>query len=432
MLPVIKRRLHRQIYFTIVVCLIAVVVASGLFFAAVRGNEPRDPFDILARLTSLLVLPPGSPQEKQQERIKQLSVTVRLGVALYKPDGTLIAAHGRNFPPPDFEDYKEDRDRRGEDDIWEFDDDARAWFLKLPDGRWFAADATRFKRRPPLGGLLLYFGLMIATIGLAAWPFVRRLTGRLNRLEDGVRRIGEGELSTRVEVEGKDEIATLAESFNTSAERIERLVNSNRQLLAHASHELRTPLARVRLGVEMLKEREDPKRRAALERDIAELDSLIDEILTMSRLDTGTKPAMNEEIDLLALAAEECARYEDCSLYGAPAEINGNSKLLSRLLRNLLDNAHRHGKAPVTVSVETGGPLAILSVSDSGDGIPDDQRAKVFEPFYRCAGKQNVEGYGLGLALVSQIAKAHGGHATIGDGRESRIIVSLPVNSDRI
>ncbi len=427
MLPVIKRRLHRQIYFTVVACLLAVVVASALFFAVVRDHEPRDPFDVLARLTSLMILPPGTPQQEQQQRISQISRTVKLGVALYQPDGTLIAAHGRRFPQPDFEDYEEDRQRGKDDDLWDFDHHANAWFLKLPDGRWFAADATRFKRRPPLGGLLLYFGLMIATIGLAAWPFVRRLTSRLNQLEEGVRRIGEGDLSTRVQVEGQDEIATLAESFNTSAERIERLVNSNRQLLAHASHELRTPLARVRLGVEMLKEKEDPKRRAALERDIAELDALIDEILTMSRLDTGTTPQMNETVDLLALAAEECARYEDCTLYGEPVEITGNSKLLGRLVRNLLDNAMRHGKAPVEISLSNDGRHIRLSVEDSGDGIPEEQREKVFAPFYRGSGKQNVEGYGLGLALVTQIARAHGGSVTVDQNKPSRFVVELPM-----
>ena len=147
----------------------------------------------------------------------------------------------------------------------------------------------------------------------------------------------------------------------------------------------------------------------------------------MSRLDTGTKPPMTEEIDLLALAAEECARYDDCSLYGAPTEIKGNSKLLARLLRNLLDNAHRHGKAPVTVSVESSGQFVTLFVTDSGSGIPADQRDKVFEPFYRGAGKQNVEGYGLGLALVAQIAKAHRGTVKIADGDESQIIIRLPL-----
>jgi len=424
MLPVIKRRLHRQIYFTIVVCLVLVVVASGIFFAVVgRERYNHDFFDSVAALTTMVVPPATAPIKQQRDRIEEIGRITRVEIALYDQSGQLVAAYGRPGPQPDFDDYDTDED----EEKWQDNEAGHGWLMKLPDGRWLTAHPRGFKRRPPLHGLLLYLAVIVGTIGLAAWPFVRRLTGRLNRLDDGVRLIGEGELSTRVEVEGKDEIATLAESFNTSAERIERLVNSNRQLLAHASHELRTPLARVRLGVEMLKEKEDPKRRAALERDIGELDSLIDEILTMSRLDTGTKPQMNEEIDLLALAAEECARYEDCSLFGAPTEIRGNSKLLSRLLRNLLDNAHRHGEAPVTVSVESGGQSAILTVTDSGDGIPEDQRDKVFEPFYRGAGKQNVEGYGLGLALVSQIARAHGGIVEVSDGGESRVVVSLPV-----
>ncbi len=154
-------------------------------------------------------------------------------------------------------------------------------------------------------------------VAICAYPLVRRLTRRLERLQAGVEQLGAGDLAARVKIEGKDEVARLAESFNRAAARIEELVGSHKLLLANASHELRTPLSRIRLGVEFLKETADPKRKHELERDIAELDQLIDEILLSSRLDAVRGLDQREEIDLLALAAEEGARYDRCSVTGA-------------------------------------------------------------------------------------------------------------------
>ena len=140
--------------------------------------------------------------------------------------------------------------------------------------------------------LLVIFAAL--AIGVAAYPIVRQLTGRLERLQRGVDSLGAGDLGARVAVEGHDEIAGLAESFNRAATQIEQLIHANRSLLANASHELRTPLARIRLAVEMLKQSADPKTKAGLEQDIAELDGLVDEILLASRLGHG--------------CAERCAR----------------------------------------------------------------------------------------------------------------------------
>src|SRR5262249_9606917 len=150
-------------------------------------------------------------------------------------------------------------------------------------------------------------------VAVAAFPVVRRVTRRLERLQQGVESLGAGDLSARVKVEGRDEVARLAQSFNGAAARIERLVGAHKMLLANPSHELRTPLTRIRLAIELLKQEVDPQRKAELEKDIAELDQLIDEILLTSRLDAVSALEVEEDVDLLALAAEECARYEGCA-----------------------------------------------------------------------------------------------------------------------
>jgi signal transduction histidine kinase len=257
--------------------------------------------------------------------------------------------------------------------------------------------------------VILALTMLALAVAVVAYPLVRRLTQRLEHLQIGVESLGAGDLSARVPVEGNDEVARLAHSFNRAAARIEELVNAHKALLANASHELRTPLARIRLATELMKESADPKRKAGLDQDIAELDRLIDEILLASRLDAVAELVVKEEVDLLALAAEECARYSDVQLDGAHASVHGDPRLLRRLLRNLIENAQRHGQPPIHVRVAIVAGAAQITVSDQGAAIPVDERARLFEPFFRRADRVNTTGTGLGLALVRQIARHHGG-----------------------
>jgi signal transduction histidine kinase len=284
------------------------------------------------------------------------------------------------------------------------------------------------RRGPHVVGILAFLGSIALAVAICAYPLVRRLTGRLERLQAGVDQLGAGDLRARVKVEGKDEVAHLAESFNRAAERIEQLVGSHKLLLAHASHELRTPLSRIRLGVELLKDGADEKRKRELEKDIAELDQLIDGILLSSRLDAVKGLDQREDVDLLALAAEEGARFENCAVSGTPVVVSGDPALLRRMTRNLIENAERHGAPPIEVQVAREGAQAALTVSDHGQGVAESERERVFSPFFRIAGEQTPSGTGLGLTLVRQIARQHGGDArwAATAERPSRIRVVLP------
>lgn len=281
-------------------------------------------------------------------------------------------------------------------------------------------------------GFFWLLGLIGLAVALGLYPVVRRLTLRLEGLQRGVQRWGEGDLSVRVPVQGDDEVADLSERFNAAAERIEGLMASQKSLLANASHELRSPLARIRMGLELMNEPADAqalaRSRAEILRNMAELDQLIDEILLASRLDAQEADIGTvEAVDLVGLCAEECARTGatlDVPLGLSQLEVQGVPKLLRRMVRNLLENARRYGAdsqdttqgSGITLSLRPQGQEVLISVGDRGPGVPFAYRERIFEPFFRLPGaSERVGGVGLGLSLVKSIAWRHGGRVRCTD-----------------
>jgi signal transduction histidine kinase len=287
--------------------------------------------------------------------------------------------------------------------------------------------------------LLIMLMLVFAAVAVAAWPVASRLTRRLQALTQGVERFGSGQLGHRVEVEGKDEVAELARSFNEAAQRIEDLVTSHRNLLANASHELRSPLARMKMAVSMLSDM-PPDRAAQLKQeihdDIRELDELVEEVLLASRLDAKTG-IDRHPVDLLGLMTEEARRTGAEVHAGVEAtalNLQADDRLLRRAVRNLLENARRYGRqgqeaAQVDARILIQPHLIEVVVEDRGPGVPAEQRDRIFEPFYRLPGHaEHAGGVGLGLSLVRQIARKHGGEVRCEarEGGGSRFVISLP------
>jgi two-component system OmpR family sensor kinase len=282
-------------------------------------------------------------------------------------------------------------------------------------------------------GFLWMLGIVALAVAVGSYPIVRRLTLRLEGLRRGVERWGEGDLSVRVPVQGHDEVAYLATRFNRAAERVENLVQSHKSLLANASHELRSPLARIRMGLELMDPEPSQRSRDEITRNIGELDQLIDEILLASRLDARESDIGTvESVDLTGLAAEECARAGaelDASESATTLVVQGVAKLLRRAIRNLLENARRYSSGEVTVVVTARAGKAIVRVCDHGPGVPESERERIFEPFYRLRGASEREGsVGLGLALVRSIAQRHHGsvHCEANVGGGACFVLSLP------
>jgi two-component system, OmpR family, sensor histidine kinase RstB len=410
------RRLYLQVYMTIVASLVLVVLTAGLTWHLMAGVPPfGQPFEVAREVIAELVPPTEAPPQVQQQVIDRLASNLDADLALFGRNREPLAAAGRPLPAPS----------RGGG--WVRTPAGPAISLALPDGRWLVVRMP-MRPRPPSGfALAAFLGGIALAVALGAWPIVRRLTGRLERLQHGVESLGAGDLAARVKVEGRDEVARLAQSFNQAAARIENLVGAHKLLLANASHELRTPLTRIRLGLELVEAH--PERRPELARDIAELDQLVDEILLLSRLDATERLDVRESIELVALAAEECARYEDCSVAGQPVTVRGDPTLLRRMIRNLVENAELHGKPPIEVTVERRDDKAVLRVTDRGPVIAEDARERLFSTFYRVPGQRGPLGTGLGLALVRQIARRHGGDASYDPARGSSFTVTLPAGA---
>jgi len=264
------QRLYLKFYLTILAVLVVFVGAAALLWQ-IADEDARTPqnLDIAAELTGALLPEADTPPLEQQHALEALQRKLRFDLALYRADGSILATAGR--APPRFEVA---RARPG----WRRTREGPSFTLQLPDGRWLVARQLH-ERTNPTTWIAAFLALLGAAIAVGAYPVVRGLGRRIERLKIGVEQLGTGDLAARVKVEGRDEIAALAESFNRSAQRIEELVAAHRLLLANCSHELRTPLARIGLAASLLSDQADARTRDSLKRDVAELDQLIEEIL---------------------------------------------------------------------------------------------------------------------------------------------------------
>jgi signal transduction histidine kinase len=302
-------------------------------------------------------------------------------------------------------------------------------------------------------------GAILLAVAMVTRPLARRISRPLERLAESADRFGGGDLTTRApERPGRrgrwpsgsragDEITALTRAFNGMADRVERLVRGQKELLANVSHELRSPLARVRVALPLVPRTDDADTRLRdVEADLDELDRLIDDVLTGARLDATGLGSLALPVDVVALLGEvaERARRDpatagrevETAIEGTPVLV-GDAALLRRALWNLVTNAARYGAPPIRLAAQGVGSSVVLSVSDAGPGIAPADRQRVLEPFARLDRARTpggeTAGFGLGLTLARQVALAHGGAIEItaastenGQERGCRVALRLP------
>jgi signal transduction histidine kinase len=394
----IRSRLYLKIYLTVIGSLALVVMTLTALAMMGRLDTKGEFEDRLDKFASVM-LTENMTDEQRQHMLDRLAKALDADLGIFDTSGRFLQGAGNMVPIPN-----------DDDQSFSIRPRFRAFTANLPDGSKLVANVRR-PFDPPRHNIIIALLIVAAAVGVAAYPVVRNLTRRLDRLRQSMREWGDGALSARATVSGRDEIATVAATFNQAADRVEALVTSQKTLLANASHELRSPLARLRMATEMFELNQNDSTKKEIIRNLAELDELVEEILLKSRLGSNQPMALDQHVDLLALAVEEaaavCADVEGDNLI-----VQGNEKLLRRAIRNLLQNAARHGRPPIAISLSQHAGMATITVRDHGDGLKPAEMARLFEPFFRPEGRSESDGgWGLGLALVEEIARLHGGRA---------------------
>ena len=294
--------------------------------------------------------------------------------------------------------------------------------------------------QPIIGGLV---GSVI-TAALLAWFLAKPIRS----LRDAFMAAAAGDLDVRITGKmgrGKDEMTDLGRDFDLMVERLQALIVGQRRLLHDVSHEMRSPLARMQAAIGLAGQQPEDTREALLriERESVRMDRLIGELLALARLQSGITGEMDDAIDLRELlgvilddaAFEARARNRVVTArIDVDGFVRGNVELLRRALENVVRNAIKYsyegGQIIVAARPDAAGARALVSVCDSGPGVPEPDLAAIFEPFFRGANGGNADGHGLGLAIAKRVIGAHGG--TIGAANQVRgglcVEISLPLS----
>lgn len=280
-------------------------------------------------------------------------------------------------------------------------------------------------------------------IALAAWTVwwrVGRALGSVDDLRARVDRIGASQLHARVPVPPTaDEVADLATTMNSLLERLQRSQKAQRQFVSDASHELRSPIATLLGVVELLGPGDEAgwqELRPVVGSEAQRLSSLVDDLLLLSRADDDALAVVRDEVDLDDVVAGEVRRLRSLGRHRVearlePARVAGDSRRLTQVCRNVLDNAARHATSVIVVTLRAREGRAILLVDDDGPGIAPGDRERAFDRFVRLDPSRDREsgGAGLGLAIVREIVRAHGGRVSVETSPRggARFLVDLPL-----
>lgn len=286
------------------------------------------------------------------------------------------------------------------------------------------------------------FSLFLLSLGV--YGLILPLERKIRQVRYALNRMKSGDLSLRVPIEGSDEMANLASSYNNMSDHIQRLIEAQRELMRAVSHELRTPVARIRFGTEMLAEEDDYNHRMhqvdMIDKDIEALNTLIDEIMTYAKLEQGT-PSLDfaeiilfDVLDQVAVETEALKTQKEIELVAPPlyVKVDAERRYLHRVVQNLVGNAVRYcdNKVRITGGIHSDG-MAFVCVEDDGAGIPEQDRQRVFEAFARLDDSRTRAsgGYGLGLSIVSRIAYWFGGEIKVDESPTlggARFIMTWP------
>ncbi len=428
-----------RVYLHGVALLVLVAIAVGAVgFALRRSGSAPEPARVAAYAAGRIAELAGTPERLSAE-LRRVREVFGVEATLYGGDGRPLAT---NVEPP--LETPGEGGAPGRAGPVRLRGRGFGWAVPVPSVGGHLVLAGEGHEHDPRRGLL-FIGAVLVALALGSFPLARSIAAPVERLTAAARALGAGDLSVRANVRARGELGELGRAFDEMAERLERLVTNERELLANVSHELRTPLARIRVALELAAEGDLERARRYLGEigaDLAELDSLVEDVLAAARLDVrgGAGFAVAKDpVDLAAVVegAEERFRAahpgRELAVDVAPETplVAGDAALLRRLLANLLDNAAKYSEAPSPVSLTVRGAAgeAVLEVRDRGIGIDPADLPNLFTPFFRTdrSRARGTGGTGLGLALAKRIAEAHGGRISAesspGAGTTFRVVL---------
>lgn len=281
---------------------------------------------------------------------------------------------------------------------------------------------------------IMHFIILIGVLALFYYA-TKRIFSPIHSITDGIKRIGDGDLEYRLNIDRKDELGELAGHINTMTDDIQSMLDAKRQLLLAISHELRSPLTRAKVAAALL---DDKTQQKNINQDLQEMESLIEEILETERLSSRHYKLNKTEFNFIDTVKEITKVYKNKIVFTkqliAPINIIADQPRIKLLLRNLIENAVRHtpeDAEQVQLKVDTRDKDITVVITDHGEGIAEEHLHHVLEPFYRVDASRQREsgGYGLGLYLCRVICEAHGGtlslESVLGQGTSVKIILPL-------
>lgn len=289
----------------------------------------------------------------------------------------------------------------------------------------------------------LFTLLFYLSLGLIALIWVWPLSRDLKTLRNATQEFGQAKWDTQIELSPRSQVLPLATTFNEMAKQISSLIESQKHLSNAVSHEIRTPLARLKFALALMPQycqpdSDEQRRTEFLEEmklDVKEMENLLQELLTYASLESQQKEVNLEHCDLTALTLQTIKRLSSQNTppihfnKGAqPAYIVGDPSLIERAIQNLVTNAQRFAQNAIDIKIEQDKQLVTLSVTNDGPGIPKEDQAKIFEPFYRSKSVQNGnKGHGLGLAIIKRIMERHQGEVElISSDEKTSFILTWP------
>lgn len=297
-----------------------------------------------------------------------------------------------------------------------------------PPVLWIGMPLNSLERALPPLLLAALLSIVLLTV-VGAYLLVRQINRPLARLATAARQLGAGRAVPPLTPEGPEEIQILTRAFNQSSASLARLDRDRALLLAGISHDVRTPLARLSVALELLDGDEELK--AGIREDIAHIDAIIEQFAALARPEwTESRQVgdLNDLIRAVVATAERAGLDVRLHLADLPPLVF-QPLALRRALANLLENARRHGRPPVTLSSASENGEVVIRVADGGAGVPESELERLLLPFTRLDQARGTPGTGLGLAIVARIAAAHGGRVVLRNrpvgGLEARVHLPL-------